>query len=473
MSSSSSRGLTAPRLAVIFCLILAIFIFRDSWLPEVKEHANSVVYTSSPLSLTDDTRPTGIVQRKKPSEDCRNAPGADNVMVVIKTGATELYEKLPTHFVTLLKCTPHVLIYSDLAQTFADTPILDAIAPVSTQFKEHHPDFELYRKLQAYQQSGQDMSLLKGDGGWNLDKWKFLPMMHEAFAKAPEQINWFVYMEADTSVSWTNLLQWLNSLNPKKTYYMGSQNAIAGSFFAHGGSGYVVSRAAAEQLASRRETEGPAAYDDRWEDITSSACCGDEIVARALREVGVGLTGAWPLIQGETVSTIDWTKKHWCAVAVTHHHVTPLEIDALWQFQMDWVDAHGWAKPYLHSDLFEHFISRHVSVTRQNWNNISKDKKIVLPSLAGPKDVDFTTLEPFEQKAVESQEACEAVCRQLPAEQCIQWMFAPGRCYLGKVVRFGKSDERESEHWVSGWLGERVEEYRESFEGCRTIKWIS
>ncbi|GAB7360962.1 hypothetical protein MBLNU230_g0945t1 [Neophaeotheca triangularis] len=472
MSAPLARGLTLPRLAVIFCLIFGFYLFRDAWLPELKQYSRPLAATTSPsVSSPLDTAADGHVPTTNAAEECRNIQGADKVMVVLKTGATELYEKLPTHFVTLFKCTPHFLIFSDLAQNFADTTVFDAIAPVSNHFRENHGDFELYRKLQGYQQSGQDMSLLKGDGGWNLDKWKFLPMMHETFAKSPKHIEWFVYMEADTSVSWTNLLQWLKTMDPNQGYYLGSQNVIGGSHFAHGGSGVVVSRAAAEQLASKRETEGPKQYDNRWEEITSTSCCGDEVVARALVEVGVPLTPAWPLIQGETVSSIDFTWKHWCTPAVTYHHVSPIEIDALWQFQTEWVNQHGWSTPYLHADIFKHFISRHVSVTRKDWNNISKDRKLAKPELATKGDEDFKKLQDYEKAAVESQEACEAACLKKSADDCIQWMYSPGRCHIGKVIRFGKSDEREAEHWTSGWIRERIDKYIEGFQGCPKVRW--
>lgn len=98
-----------------------------------------------------------------------------------------------------------------------------------------------------------------------------------------------------------------------------------------------MSRAAAKKMEDHRKKESPDTYDERWESVTSAACCGDEIVARALSEVDVALTPSWPRIQGETVSTLDWTKKHWCAPAVSWHHVSPAQVDSMWQYQMQWV----------------------------------------------------------------------------------------------------------------------------------------
>ncbi|TKA77537.1 hypothetical protein B0A55_02267 [Friedmanniomyces simplex] len=469
---------TTARLSIVFLLLMGLFLFRDLWLPDVSSYK-----PSPPLAYPDPKQP-GTPQQQhnsstaaKPaastSQSCASVPGAEKVLVLLKTGATELYQKLPTHVVTTFTCVPHYMIFSDLAQTFADLPIHDAIAPVSSHFREHHEDFELYRKLQQYQREGQDMSQLKGDGGWNLDKWKFLPMLFQAFEQAEklEGIEWFFVMEADTSVSWTNLLQWLKTMDPKQAYYLGAQNVIGDTTFAHGGSGVVVSRRTADLMLQRRNTVGKVPYDEKWEELTSISCCGDEVIARAFKEVGVELTPAWPLIQGETVSSIDWTENHWCTPAITWHHVSPLEVDLLFQFQADWVHAHGWEEPYLFHHLFDHFIARHVAVNRTHWNNLSGDQRFLSAAFAQAGDRDFEALEGYERDSVESAEACAGACERKGDGECVQWMFAPGRCHLGKDLRFGRSDEREGEHWVSGWVQGRVEGLRERFGGCRRVRW--
>lgn len=227
-----------------------------------------------------------------------------------------------------------------MAQTFSDYQIRDALENVNPSYKSNHEDFELYRKLQRYHREGQNTDRLGGEQGWNLDRWKFMPMLHESFRLAPPGVDWFVYIEADTSLSWTNLLQWLAKLDPSDKLYMGAQNHIKSVTFAHGGSGIVISRGAAKALDKKRRNEGPKAYDERWEALTSETCCGDETVARAFLEVGVPLSFSWPRIQGEAVSTLDWTENHWCAPAVTWHHVLPAQVEAMWQYSTQWVNKH-------------------------------------------------------------------------------------------------------------------------------------
>ena len=471
--SASARGVTYTRLAFIFLVLLTVYLLRDSWLPEGYQLPAKADFSTTPLHHTESEehlRQSDIQQVPAAPQPCRVVPGADDVMVLLKTGATELYQKLPTHFLTTFKCMPHFMIFSDLAQEFADYPIYDAIESVSEHFRHEHPDFELYRKVRQHQREGQDISKLSGHGSWNLDKWKFLPMMHKAFATAGENIEWFVIMEADTSLSWTNLLQWLKTMDPQEPYYLGAQNVIGDTAFAHGGSGIVISRRAADLLEETRVNEGQFDYDEKWEELVSKACCGDEVIARALLEAGVPLTPAWPLIQGETVASLDWTKDHWCTPAVSWHHVTPTEIDALWQFERTWIADHGWNTPYLYRDVFSHFVERHVSVNRTNWNNLSKDRKFASHDLTEPEEEHVSQLRDYEENAVESQDACAEACLQMDEDECIQWMYSPGRCYLGKDIRFGKCDEREQDHWTSGWIQDRLHNFKRRFEGCE-IRW--
>jgi hypothetical protein len=407
-------------------------------------------------------------------------------MVMMKTGSTELHAKLPVHLLTTFQCVHHLKIYSDLAQTFADHPVHDAIAPVTSSLREQHPDFDLYRRLEEWQYERQDFSQLSGHKSWMLDKWKFLPMVHHAFVSAPLEVEWFVLMEADTSLSWSNLLSWLNTLNSSDELYLGSQNIITDTQFAHGGSGVVISRAAADRLALARINVGAKLYDASWEDITAHSCCGDEVLAQAFAAIGIQLTHAWPIIQGETINSIDWTRSHLCTPAVSWHHVSPMDVETYWQFQMEWLSQHQLRRPsrlfptnnrqhllpppYLYRDVFQRFVHQHLAWNRTSWNNLSKDKRLVTPDLATPEDGFLTDLSEIEQHAVEDMDACAEACRQAGPERCIQWMFLPGRCHLGKDLRLGASDEMEVQHWTSGWMLDRVEALLQSADGCE-IRW--
>lgn len=482
MGTSNGRGLLLARfVGLAFLVLLALYTLHDLWLaskyqPDMVELSSPVPF-ASPVSASTPKPAEDSIQHDEnllpqsgsPSQNCMKPPGAENIMVILKTGATELYQKLPMHFATTLRCInrSNLLIASDLEQSFADHRVFDALAEISEEYRDHHPDFELYRKLQQYHREGQDMKLLRGDGSWNLDKWKFLPMLHRAFTAAQAHIEWFVIIEGDTSLSWTNLLQWLTLLNPDEPFYLGSPNFIGSTAFAHGGSGIVISRKAADMLEEVRQREGAAAYDARWEADLVDKCCGDEAIARALLEANIALTPSWPPFQGETLASLDWTDRHWCAPAISWHHVSRSELDALWQFERAWIDGHGWNVPYLFRDVFAHFIERHIGVNRTKWNNLSKDYMIVNETLDRKE---WLHLHDIERAAVSSPEACAEACVHQLYEDCVQWMFSPGRCYLGIDLRFGKSDERDEEHWTSGWISEKLEQFKYRHLDCH-VQW--
>lgn len=48
------------------------------------------------------------------SSPCHGFPNMDSIMLVMKTGATEAYDKLPTQLLTGLQCIDDFLIFSDL-----------------------------------------------------------------------------------------------------------------------------------------------------------------------------------------------------------------------------------------------------------------------------------------------------------------------------------------------------------------------
>lgn len=74
---------------------------------------------------------------------CRDLPGANDTLVILKTGSTELQHKLPIHVSTTLHCYPNYIIFSDIEERFQEELILDALEDVDLSFRETHGDFAL------------------------------------------------------------------------------------------------------------------------------------------------------------------------------------------------------------------------------------------------------------------------------------------------------------------------------------------
>ncbi|KAI9733620.1 MAG: hypothetical protein M1834_003222 [Cirrosporium novae-zelandiae] len=386
----------------------------------------------------------GTVEGSLDAEDvvCSEFPGADDIMVIMKTGATEAYRKVPTHFLTTFRCTPHVAIYSDLEQDLGPYHIYDALAQVDDEIKRTNPDFEHYHKLQQFK--GPDSQWIKEEiwdyqEAWNLDKWKFLPILNEAWKTMPDA-KWFVFIEADTYLVWSNLLQWLQQFDPTVPYYIGCLNYITDQPFAHGGSGYVLSNA-----ALRIVTEHMVGRTQRYNEMTAREWAGDFVMAKVLEEVNITLLSSWPSFQGETPSSLDYTRRQYCHPVMTYHHMSSEDLTSMWHFEQDWIKRNSSPSLMRHGDVFNHLIEPSLSSKILDWDNLSHDWQ---PTLS-PKH----TLE-----------ACRAACQDQP--NCIQYLFSPKRCRLGKDIRLGKPQEEYKRGYVAGWMMERVEEFKKRMEPC-------
>lgn len=162
-------------------------------------------------SVTTSRFPLNSDRSPSPAQlSCSHLLGADETLIVIRTGSTELVNRLTVHLSTSLRCSPNYLIFSDFEEQFHGEHIIDALADVSPGIRETHPDFELYRRLRKDGRLSLDSSELAGspdkfaiktgkaeNPGWKLDKWKFLPMVNRTLHERPS-MKWYVFMEADS-----------------------------------------------------------------------------------------------------------------------------------------------------------------------------------------------------------------------------------------------------------------------------------
>lgn len=140
----------------------------------------------------------------------------------------------------------------------------------------------------------------------------------------------------------------------------------------------------------------------------------------------------------------------------------------------------GWTKPYLYKDVFDDMVLENISANRIFWSNRAQDWKFVKPTTdpdnAAEAAAAFRMLSPVEQQSVESDDDCASACRS--KDDCMQWMWSPGRCHLGSDVRLGHIDDLErkhghehaAEHWTSGWMLDRIRVMRSKVEPCK-INW--
>ena len=269
--------------------------------------------TSTTSNATTQNTTTPLIEEELP---CKNLKGGEDVLVVMRTGATEIQDKLPAHLATTFKCYNDYIILSDYEEEFQGHQVHDTLSDIDDDFKHHHPDFELWRRLRAHGRESLDSSELSGavsresgaigkveNEGWRLDKWKFLPMAKKTLEMHPDK-KWYVFVEPDTYLMWSNLLDWLQRLDPSEPLYYGSEVQIDSDIFAHGGSSFVISNPALRRVAQLYR-ENP----NDWHELTSAHWAGDCILGKALFESGTPLTWAWPMFQGGNPNTSKSRKK--------------------------------------------------------------------------------------------------------------------------------------------------------------------
>jgi hypothetical protein len=436
--------------------------------PSVTAQNDTAEATSS--SITSIATPTRKPAPVKPLKFCKEAHGAPNVMVVIKTSAGETADKLPTHLKTLLECVPHFLIFSDRPGNTDGIIVHDALASISNATKEKHKEFNQYEKLQT-QKAGE---IKAGSVDKELEKWKMLPMVYKAYMMRPN-MRWYMFIEADTSLSWTNLLQWVDRLDYRIPYYAGAPTFLGNTKFVQRGPGILVSFGAMRLYAKSYEER----YVSKWEARVAKECCGDLVLATAMNDAHVELYSAFPLLQGETPTSLDWTGRNWCTPVISWHHMNKQAIESVWSAHHNWTSHYGWEEPYLFRNAYAEMIDPQLADFIEDWDNISSDTKIVKPPGPDTKDdkehLEWAKHSEELRKSVGSPENCRRVC--LLAEDCLQWKFTPkgdGECHLGKVIRLGSKVEKKDGKpvWTSGWMLERITKETVKWDAeCKEAKW--
>ena len=404
-----------------------------------------------------------------PSLPCRDLPGADDVLVVMRTGSTEIEDKLPIHLTTTFRCYPHYLLFSDYAERFHNEEVLDALAYVDPEIQSTHPDFELWRRLRegggrkalkSTERSGpisrpQDTNTGKRDNpGWKLDKWKFLPMMNSTLHAHPEK-KWYVFVETDTYILWQTLLNYLAVLPAEKNLYMGGQIWIGDVLFAHGGTGFAVSRPALEKVV-----EHYVANQGEWEEYTDSHWAGDCVLGKAFRDSGTPLTSSWPIWQADDIGNMNYARDEaglrvWCLPTISYHHLSPSVVKELWEFEQGWMRevAQGDPKKILwHKDMYAQYVLPRIKKSgsaTENWDNHA--------------DID--------QGPVHSLEACRSICEDLGEKECVQFSVSVDlRCLTTAKPNLGEWRRGVD----SGWIYERMERVWSGAKWCGIGKggWI-
>jgi len=318
-------------LAAVMAILLLLFIFESL---HFSQALVSLPTRPSAIKVQDTLLQVAPKQPPPPPPPPYECSGLmDDALITLKTGGVVTYARLPVHLDTTLRCIQNYLIVSDNDAEVGRYNTVDVISDLDNVTLQHH-DFDLYREQN--QQSiyrGELSSLAHDTNGWNLDKYKFIPSIRRAWleAKDNEKINWFVFMEDDTAIHWDNVRRLLDHYSSEQDprhskLFLGSLSLINDKAFAHGGSGYILSRHAMEETVGKSPDEWLA----KWGPKALHECCGDYLLARALEEDDIHLVNAYPTLSGYKLATADFHDGLWCQPFATMHHTSPQFIANLW-----------------------------------------------------------------------------------------------------------------------------------------------
>ena len=378
--------------------------------------------------------------------------GAEDVVVVIKTGATEMYKALPIHMTTTLAHTPNYLLFSDHEQQIAQYKIQDALDEVSEGVISGNKDFELYLDQKQFMSLGQSPEYLELKGGWELDKYKNIHMMKKTWKQRPNA-RWYLFIDADSYVMLSNLLPYLRGLDHTKRLYMGDVYKINDLDFAQGGTGYVISHGAMQHIM-REDPDMP----HKFEQMAKDSCCGDLVIGEVMKAHGIALSKTYPNFCGEGPARIGFLPENHCQPIITMHHMRPSEISDMWTFERHLAKPNRYI---LFQDLFDHFIYPHLRDDRNEWDGMSPIHGAVaeLPSeLLERKEKLFE-----EEKREKIWDFCKKTCQEKGENECMQFQVQKEECKIFSGIALGYKipvtrDDREN--FRSGWLMERIEKVK-------------
>lgn len=508
------------------------FDYARQYYDSVSDYFGSTTYNNTLYQTGNEAL---VSQYHNFSDSCANFPDTEGVFLVMKTGATEAFDRIPTQLLTTLQCLPDFLIFSDMEQQIGKYHIYDVLANVEESAKAHNNDFDLYRDQKECPVSQKSCVDAKAErsNAWNLDKYKFLPMMEQTWKLRPGR-DWYIFAEADTYIFWTNMVHWLRNeskISPKERVYLGSRSFIGGTPFAHGGSGYVVSGTLLKHLIEHH----PGVV-KQYNMKGAHECCGDLMLAQALEEYeDVKIRQAWPMFNGEKPSTLPFGPGHWCEPILTMHHMNAEEISIVWQFEQ----TRKTDQTLMIKDLYHGLIAPKMQVRRKDWDNLSDDVCYINPnidvqlrtdSLLLDRQKKFEEQNEIEKEAWKSPEHCSRVCKDqdVPDEElepgekivprrdeltdsatandtekaedtgpsdaaardawhkemlerkknrtCFQYRWHDDVCCTSRSFKLGApksrpADDKPKARWTSGWDLKGINDWIEATGDCTKVAW--
>lgn len=275
--------------------------------------------------------------------------GPEDVLLVVKTGGTTIYKRLLIHLTTTFAPEriplQNTVIYSDSADSIGAFQVIDVLDNTTSSTLSTSA-FDVYRSQAEYSANNAyvEAAGLDGDdwgpqGGWIIDKYKFVPLVQHAGNNWPDA-KWYIYTEDDTYLFLPNVLKYLAQFDPTEAHWLGSYAAKSDVVFAQGGAGFALSRGAWEKSFGQNTN-----MTEEYEQYTAEHCCGDQVLGHALNKYGVklGENGGDEVFRYGFNPLVHWAftfeRWNWCSPLYSWHKVHAKDVARYYEFEKGWDHA--------------------------------------------------------------------------------------------------------------------------------------
>ncbi|SMR52397.1 unnamed protein product [Zymoseptoria tritici ST99CH_1E4] len=425
-------------------------------------------YSAFGTSINDTTSKSATREQL-----CEHFPKAllRDIQPVLKVGHGVVQTRARNSLNSCSACIDDLLIFSDFDEELEGRPIINVISDLPAEHQEQEQLIP-WKAMNGLPVNGSIMDPeITGRQGWELDKFKFLLSISRAWRMRPEK-RWYVFYEGDTFVVWDNVFRWLANFDPDTPQYFGSpspgrEDKGERVWFANGGPGYIISRAAMRRLVKNDFDQTTGEYlgskftESHWGDVLTD-CCGDSVLGWALWQEQVRISGVWPSMNPHPLHGVPFSDQHWCQPVMSMHKVHEKDMVDLWR----WEWAHrDFKRPFLYRDLALSYLNLTAMQRRNNWDNAAWDGS---DAPAGAPHV--------------SADSCESACTSHGG--CFQWTYHRRRCTFVRSFRLGDAKEpttpepetdgewtAEDQQFIAGWDTKSIAKWADE-RPCKEIQWL-
>ncbi|KAI8817372.1 uncharacterized protein EV422DRAFT_500154 [Fimicolochytrium jonesii] len=273
-------------------------------------------------------------------------PKFDGFAVSLKSGVDVVHERSLIQLMSFLQPIRNLMLIGDGVVEVGDLEMVDVVTDLYEKDEAKKLEKRNLAKPKAHKErkvshkASDSVQVDESSQGWKSDSHKNLPGFRELWNRFPDA-DWYVMLDDDTYVFFDNLADRLSIYDPEHKHYFGAKTQFVGCdniwqwgqgpYFAHGGSGIVLSRGALRELV-----EGVDVCIERYK----TCWAGDVRTALCLRDQGI-LLHSPSGFHGSPPNKDFWFPHNPCDRPMTFHHLLVKQIQDLYNLERRMISQHG------------------------------------------------------------------------------------------------------------------------------------